>query len=44
MLLLTCKQFQMNFTEVDLQGGHSTFQDGCHQLLVFISIRLLHVA
>ena len=44
MLLLTCKKFQLNFIQVYRQGGQYIFQDGPHQLIVFSSIRPVHVA
>ena len=44
MLLFTREQFHRNFIQVYLQGGQSVFQDGLHQLIVFSSIRPVHVA
>ena len=43
MLLLTRERFHLNFIQVYLQGGQSIFQDRPHQLIVFSSIRLVHV-
>ena len=44
MLILTCEQFHLNLIQVYPQGGESIFQDGLHELVVFCSIRPLHVA
>ena len=44
MLLFTREQFHLNFIQVYLQGGQSIFQDGPYQLIVFSSIRPVHVA
>ena len=39
MRLLTREEFHLNFVQVYLQGGQSSFQDASHQLIVFILIR-----
>ena len=44
MLLFTREQFHLNFIQVYLQGGQSIFQDAPHQLIIFRSIRRVHVA
>ena len=44
MLLFTREQFHLYFVQVYLQGGQSIFQDGRHQLIVFSSMRPVHVA
>ena len=43
MLLFTREQFHLNFIQVYLQGSQPIFQDGPHQLIVFSSIRPVHV-
>ena len=44
MLLFTGEQFHLHFIQVYLQGGQSNFKDGPHQLIVFGSLRPVHVA
>ena len=44
MLLFTREQFRLYFIQVYLQGGQSILQDRPHQLILFSSIRLGHVA
>ena len=44
MLLFTREQFHLNFIQVNLQGGQPISQDRPHQLIVFSSIKPVHVA
>ena len=44
MLLLTRKQFHLNFIQVYLQEGQSIFQNRPHQLIAFSWIRPVHLA
>ena len=44
MLLLSREQFRLTFIRVYLQGGQSILQDGLQQLIVFRSIRPVHIA
>ena len=36
ILLLTREQLPVNWIQFYLQGGHSIFQDGSHQLIVSV--------
>ena len=44
MLLLARDQFCLNFIQVNLHGGQSILEDRPRQLIVFSSIRPVHVA
>ena len=43
MLLFTGEQFHLDIIQVYLQGGQSILQDGPPELIIFSSIRPVHV-
>ena len=44
MLQVTGEQFDLNFIQVNVQGGQSIFQDRMRQLIVYSAIGPVHIA